>query len=328
MKTVWIVLLAVLVFLCAAVMGTAVFLYEAAIARSSQQHSILNKKKKKKKNAAPPTPQQLARKAENERRNAENQAFLAENPPKDLTITSGDKWHFRLHANVFEQPIPTKKWVVWVHGYHGDLTFSVNWIRVFYAHGWNVLAPDLRGHMQSEGHYIGMGWDDRLDIRSWIHTLLDAHPDAEILCAGVSMGAATIMNLAGEDLPDNVKAFIEDCGYTGTGDALGYQLPKLFHLPVFPFLYAANLVIRIRAGYDIFRASVIPQLKKANRPMLFIHGMEDRFVPYEMLDQVYAACASEKERLDVPGARHAASVYTEPELYWNTVFRFADRYFS
>ena len=31
---------------------------------------------------------------------------------------------------------------------------------------------------------------------------------------GVSMGAATVMMTAGEPLPPNVRAIVEDCGYT------------------------------------------------------------------------------------------------------------------
>ena len=38
--------------------------------------------------------------------------------------------------------------------------------------------------------------------------------------------------------------------------------------------------------------------------MLFIHGTADTFVPFSMLDEVYAACASSiKERFVVEGAR-------------------------
>jgi hypothetical protein len=38
----------------------------------------------------------------------------------------------------------------------------------FHEIGFTVLMPNLRGHGESEGHYIGMGWHDRLDILRWI----------------------------------------------------------------------------------------------------------------------------------------------------------------
>ena len=62
-------------------------------------------------------------------------------------------------------------------------------------------------------------------------------------------------------------------------------------------------------------------------PMLFIHGEEDAFVPYSMLDVVYEACASgEKERLSVPGAAHARSHSVDGALYWGTISSFLEKY--
>lgn len=39
-----------------------------------------------------------------------------------------------------------------------------------------------------------------------------------IILYGVSMGGATVMNVAGEKIPKQVKAIIEDCGYTSVWD--------------------------------------------------------------------------------------------------------------
>lgn len=62
--------------------------------------------------------------------------------------------------------------------------------------------------------------------------------------------------------------------------------------------------------------------------MLFIHGDQDTFVPYDMLDQNYDACASTvKQKLTIHGATHAKSAQVDPELYWNTVDDFLDEHF-
>ena len=93
-------------------------------------------------------------------------------------------------------------------------------------------------------------------------------------------------------------------------------------------LNAASLVCQIRAGYSFEEASSVEQLKKATLPMLFIHGEEDDFVPYSMLQPVYDACASqEKELLSGPGAGHAESASTDPELYWGTITAFLEKHF-
>ena len=51
----------------------------------------------------------------------------------------------------------------------------------------------------SEGDYIGMGWDERLDIIDLINYIIDVDKDSEIVLFGVSMGAATVMNVSGEE---------------------------------------------------------------------------------------------------------------------------------
>lgn len=173
-----------------------------------------------------------------------------------------------------------------------------------------------------------MGWPERLDIVAWIERIVQADPEARILVFGESMGAATAMNVAGESLPANVKCIIEDCGYTSVWDEFSLQLKDVFGLPSFPLLDVANLVCNVRAGYDFHKASSVEQLKHATVPMLFIHGDQDTFVPYSMLDQNYDACASKvKQKLTIHGATHAKSAQVDPELYWNTVDNFLDEYF-
>lgn len=252
--------------------------------------------------------------------------FLKQYPSMDKSITSSDKHNLNLHAEIFQNKESNSKWAIIVHGYAGDIQTTTRWIRNFHEKGYNVLAPDLRGHGKSEGEYIGMGWDDRLDIVSWIDEVIKMNPDAEIVLSGVSMGGATVMNTAGENLPDNVKVIVEDCGFVSTSDIFAYQLNELFSLPRFPILNAANTITKIRAGYDIFQSPTLNQIANSKTPMLFIHGDQDKFVPFEMLDKAYNAATVEKEKLVIPGAGHGESLKINSELYWETVWGFVDEY--
>ena len=81
---------------------------------------------------------------------------------------------------------------------------------------------------------------------------------------------------AGEELPEQVRAVVEDCGYTSVWDIFSDELQYLFHLPEFPLLYAADGIAWIRAGYEFKEASALEQVKKSQVPILFLHGSEDK----------------------------------------------------
>ena len=193
---------------------------------------------------------------------------------------------------------------------------------------YNVLIPDLRSHGLSEGNYIGMGWDDRLDIISWINYILNENPNAEIVLHGVSMGATTVLMTSGEAIPSNVKAIVADCGYTSVWDEFAYQLDDLFSLPEFPILNVSSIVAKIRAGYFLGEASSIDQVKKSKTPILYIHGDQDDFVPYYMMEELYNATSSEKEMLTIKDAEHAKASEVDPETYWTTVNNFINKYIN
>ena len=212
------------------------------------------------------------------------------------------------------------------HGYRSCGSQMEGYVREFWDMGFSVLAPDALAHGASDGDWLGMGWLERPDNLEWIQFLLKRDPEAQIVLFGISMGAATAMMLSGEDLPAAVRGIIADCGYTSVWDEFAVQLREQFGLPPFPLLYAADAVTRLRAGYSLREASSVNQLRKASVPMLFLHGEEDTFVPYAMLDEVYEACASPcKEKVSIPGAGHAASASADPQLYWGSIRQFLDR---
>lgn len=254
------------------------------------------------------------------------QWLLTESNYTDETLTSFD--NLNLHAyNVLNQN-DSNKWVITVHGYTSEGINMSSYAKNYYDIGYNVLIPDLRSHGLSEGDYIGMGWDDRLDIIDWINTILEYNPNAEIVLHGVSMGAATVSMVSGEDLPSNVKAIVADCGYTSVWDEFAYQLDDLFSLPEFPILNVSSLVAKVRAGYFLGEASTLKQVAKSKTPILFIHGDEDDFVPYYMMEELYNATSSEKEMLTIKNAGHAKASEVDPETYWTTVSNFTSKYIT
>lgn len=213
------------------------------------------------------------------------------------------------------------------HGYKCIPHTIAHMADCFFERGFSLLLPAARGHGESEGNYIGMGIHERKDIRDYCRMLVKRDPEAQILLFGISMGAATVMMASAEELPENVKCVIEDCGYTSVWEELSLQMKCQYHLPTFPFLYVAERVCRHRAGYTFREYSPLEAVRRTRLPILFIHGETDTFVPFAMVHPLYENAAGEKELLTVPDAEHALAEETNPALYWQAVDAFIGKHF-
>lgn len=250
--------------------------------------------------------------------------FNNKNNRTDWQLASTDG--LKLSAYYLPAEKEQHKTVIIAHGYMGQASDMPQYAKIYHDLGYNVLMPDARGHGRSEGDYIGFGWPERKDYLQWINRIVKQDPQSEIVLHGVSMGAATVMMTSGEKLPDNVKAFVEDCGYSSVNGELSYQLKQMFNLPSFPLIPVTSMVTKVRAGYFFGEADTIKQLNKNTRPMLFIHGDKDDFVPYSMLDEVYQATKGPKEKYVVHGAKHAEALSSDPAMYQQKVTAFLKKY--
>ncbi len=251
--------------------------------------------------------------------NEKTNFFINSSNQKEISLISDD--NLSLQATEFINN-NSHKFAILVHGYTQDKKDVFDLASHYYENGYTVITPDLRAHGQSDGKYIGMGWLDKNDILKWISFVIKDDSEAQIVLHGVSMGAATVMMTSGENLPQNVCAIIEDCGYTDVSAVFSSELYKRFKLPSFPIINCASLVSKIRAGYDFSEASCINQVKKSTTPILFIHGTDDNFIPVDMCHQVYDAATCKKEKLIITGAGHTQCRFVEPDTYYSTVFNF------
>lgn len=246
---------------------------------------------------------------------------------RDTTLRSPDG--VSLHAYYVRAPRPTRRTAVLVHGYTDNAVRMMPLGRMYERDlGYNILLPDLRYAGASGGTHIQMGWLDRLDVRRWLDVVPALFGDsATVVVHGVSMGAATTMMLSGEPgLPPRVRAFVEDCGYTSVWDQFRKELGEQFGLPPFPLLYTASWVCRLRFGWDFREASAEAGVRRCTRPMLFIHGAADDYVPTEMVYVLYAAKPDPKALWVAPGAAHAMSYHDHPAEYTHRVSAFLQPY--
>ncbi|WP_261810011.1 alpha/beta hydrolase [Levilactobacillus humaensis] len=296
----------------AAAVGTVGVLGGAAVVYQAATKSFSRNRRKTKQRAI----------AENTA--ADNAWYLRHNPV-EWTQTSLDG--LILRASCIEATQPTKKVAILAHGLGHAREQMIPWAKTFHDWGYTVLMPDARAHGDSEGHTIGYGWPDRFDYNGWINQVIATYgEDCEIVLLGISMGAATVLATAGEDLPHNVKAVVADSGYASVLAEARYRIRNKYHLPVYPILPIADQYSRLAEGYRLSDGNIAQQLQKTHLPILFIQGANDETVPVENLDVLYRAAAGPKERYRDNEAGHIATRAKDPAKYDDLVKTFLEKY--
>lgn len=250
----------------------------------------------------------------------ETRTWLKTAKASSWSVTTKDGYH--LTATAFSPETQSSRWALLLHGYTGWKEELYPLAYHYIQRGYHVLVPDMRCSGESEGDFIGMGWTDRLDNMLWLSEILAQNPHASIVIHGQSMGASCALMMAGEELPSQVTAIVSDCAYTDAYRMFAKQMKDWFSLPSFPILDSMNLMLQLRGGYDLKKASALTAAEKTSLPVLIIHGQEDDMIPVEMAYQLYDALSGPKELLIVPGAGHAQAVDKDPDLYYETVFSF------
>ena len=234
---------------------------------------------------------------------------------KQVEIKSYD--NLRLFGRLIEAEEKTINTVILFHGWTsiGPFDFSCI-VKSYHENGFNIIMPDQRAHGISEGKYTCFGVKERYDVIAWVDYAVSLYGEnCKIVIEGISMGASTVLMALGlENLSPCVKGVIADCGFTSAAEQFKHVLKRDYHLPPFPFLYTANFLSRIFAGFSFFDVNAAKEVKKSELPLLIIHGEDDDFVPVKFGRKIYEASASkDKQIITVKGARHGMSYLNDEE---------------
>ena len=243
-----------------------------------------------------------------------------ERPDREaLEITSRDG--LRLKAWFYDQGADVT--VILFHGYRGGPEELSGIASRLYAQGMNILLIFHRAHSISEGTYFTMGTREKFDAVDWAREIARRKPSGKIVLFGWSMGGNTVMGAVGEDLPENVKCAVEDCGYENLKNQILHSCKqKMPKLPAKKFiLWLLGLYCRLFKGFSIDDPRSV-SLRRCKIPMLFIHGEKDPTVPYENLAPCYQACAAKKLHSSYAHATHIGSCGTETERYFSELIGF------
>lgn len=244
---------------------------------------------------------------------------MAAIPCEEIRISANDGTQLfgRYYAVQSQAPI-----MLLMHGYQScvfrDCSGGFEMAR---SMGFNALAVDHRAHGESSGRTITFGVQERKDCLCWIAYLNRRFGSQNpIILNGLSMGAATVLMAADLPLPPNVACVIADSPYSSPA-AIIRKVCKDRKIPsqlAMPFI---RLGARIYGKFNLQESSAVSAVTGTKLPILLIHGMDDRFVPCRMSEEIAENCAACTLEL-FPGAGHGLSFLVDPIRYKRIVLRF------
>lgn len=240
---------------------------------------------------------------------------------------------FKAHSWYLPNKVVTKRTAILLHGFRGPSRLMGPWAELlFLQEGYNVLIPTLRGTWQSGGTHLALGWNERLDVPTWVDSIISkVGEDSEIVLFGISAGAATVMMSAGLTLPNNVKLIIEDCGYTDAHNQIRHVL-SLLPVNILPehlrldVLNKINEIMFDKQGVSLSDISAINCVSNNEIPTLFIQSSNDTVVPKEMAEQLFSAAKGDKEINLLDGIGHVEGILQMLPEYKDIIHNFIKKH--
>ncbi len=198
-------------------------------------------------------------------------------------------------------------------------------------HGFAILAFDMRGMGESPPAPLSLGYFEQRDVLGAVDFLRSGsvpYPELgrpRIIGGwGVSMGGATLILATAQE--PAIRAVVSDCAYADIIPILEREVPKGSHLPS---LFTPGTLLAADALYGVNYYAVRPVdvvAQIAPRPILFIHGDADKYIPPSNMTELAAAASAvpgaRVQTWSVLGADHAQSFNVMGDKYVSRVVAF------
>jgi fermentation-respiration switch protein FrsA (DUF1100 family) len=201
----------------------------------------------------------------------------------------------------------------------------------FARHGFAVLAFDMRGMGESPPAPLSLGYFEQRDVLGAVDFLRSGPLPYPALGRpraiggwGVSMGGATLLLAAARE--PAIQAVVSDSAYADIVPVLEHLVPQNSGLPQ-AFTPGALLATQALYGVNFYAVRPVDVVASlAPRPVLFIQGSADNYIPPSNEDELYAAARAAPDAhvgyWRVPGAAHAQSYHTAKGAYVDRVVAF------
>ena len=242
-------------------------------------------------------------------------------PTEDVTFTTDDG--VRIAGWWLDDPAADTV-VICCHGHRGNKADMLGIGPGLHRKGHSVLLFDFRGNGTSGDGPQSLAHHEQRDLRAAVDWVQARRPGARIAVVGFSLGASTALLAAAVD--PRIEALVVDSPFSTMSEVIAANYRR-YRLPSEPLLPVADLVNRLRYGYRFAQVRPLEMIGAiAPRPILLLHGTEDRIIPYEHAVQLADAAAPGTVQLvTFDGADHCGGYFADRPAYIDRVADFLTR---
>jgi uncharacterized protein len=276
--------------------------------------------------------------------------------PRDFVRVHGERVSFRAFDGLSlrgmflfgEHGGSPKGMIVFAHEFASDMYSCARYCRPLLTAGYDIFTFDFRGHGGSSNieHYQPRQWASNHEVADMIGALayvedwLEAQGrPREVGIFGISRGAGSAIIASAKN--PCVRAIVADSAFSND-TALEHLMKRwayIFakvrfvyenHPPEFWQFLRWLLFCECKRKLHCEFPSVRKTLRrmKKTKPILFIHGEKDSYIPYEQTQILYALAKHPKHLWIVSGAKHNQSTVIQPQRYADRTLAFFHKYLS
>ena len=234
---------------------------------------------------------------------------------RDVVLTAADG----VRLSGWYVPSRNQAAVVLVHGSGSTRLNILDHVEVLGRAGYGVLAMDARGHGESGGVPMDLGWLEDQTFEAGVSFLSRQADVDRIGVFGISMGAVGAMQAAASD--PRINAVIADGLVVHSfDDALTLGWDGWWNLP-FYWTVITGMDLMSPAEPTMPVTEAIERI--GDRPIMFISG---RGRDERVLNREYASLGSEgTELFELPDTKHSQGIWFHEEEWTGRVLGFLDR---
>lgn len=214
--------------------------------------------------------------------------------------------------------------VATVHGAGADRRDFLRHLPLLHEAGYPVLLFDCREHGISDGaaRGVSLGIREHRDVSSAVDYLKRGHGFPRVAVLGTSQGGASVILAAAAD--PSIDAVIAENPFTRISD-LVRDSQQAAGAPRW-LLDAVSSLAVWRMGGAGLPAPIDAVSRIAPRPLLLMHGTEDRVIPINHSRRLHERAGQPVELWVVPGASHARLVNLDADAWRERVVGFLARW--